>query len=80
MKMNEYDYKVDVCIVGAGPGGALLAYLLASHGISTILLERNSHINKEFRGEHLNEMGEEILRKYGLFEELKRLVYCGWKE
>jgi 2-polyprenyl-6-methoxyphenol hydroxylase-like FAD-dependent oxidoreductase len=73
MKMNEYSYNADVCIVGAGPGGALLAYLLASNGISTILVERNSHINKEFRGEHLNEIGEEILRKYGLFEELEKI-------
>lgn len=71
--MNEYSYNADVCIVGAGPGGALLAYLLASHGVSTILVERNSHINKEFRGEHLNEIGEEILRKYDLFEELEKI-------
>ena len=71
--MKDYDYSADVCIVGAGPGGALLAYLLASHQISTILIERNEHINKEFRGEHLNEMGEEILKKYGLFEELEKI-------
>ena len=71
--MKHYDYQADVCIVGAGPGGALLAYLLASNGISTVLVERNEHINKEFRGEHLNATGEEILRKYGLFEELEKI-------
>lgn len=71
--MKPYNYRADVCIVGAGPGGALLAYLLANHGISTVLLERNTQINKEFRGEHLNEMGEEILRKYGLFQELEEI-------
>ena len=71
--MKEYDYKTDVCIVGAGPGGALLAYLLASHNISTILVERHESINKEFRGEHLNEMGEAILKKYNLFEELEKI-------
>jgi 2-polyprenyl-6-methoxyphenol hydroxylase-like FAD-dependent oxidoreductase len=71
--MKHYDYQADVCVVGAGPGGALLAYLLAKHGISTILVERNEHINKEFRGEHLNAIGEEILRKYGLFEELEKI-------
>ena len=31
------------------------------------------NINKEFRGEHLNEIGEEILRKYDLFEELEKI-------
>ncbi|WP_338449251.1 FAD-dependent monooxygenase [Niallia oryzisoli] len=71
--MKSYDYKTDVCIVGAGPAGALLAYLLSSHNISTILVERNTHINKEFRGEHLNETGEAILRRYGLFDELENI-------
>lgn len=71
--MKEYDYKTDVCIVGAGPAGALLSYLLASHNISTILVERHENINKEFRGEHLNETGEAILRKYGFFEELEEI-------
>nr|WP_295971389.1 FAD-dependent monooxygenase [uncultured Bacillus sp.] len=71
--MKEYDYSADVCIVGAGPAGALLAYILASHNITTILVERHEGINKEFRGEHLNETGEAILRKFGLFNELESI-------
>lgn len=71
--MTEFDYYTDVCIVGAGPAGCLLAYLLASRGISTILIERHEGINKEFRGEHLNETGEQILRKYDLFDDLEKL-------
>jgi len=69
--MKAYDFKTDVCIIGAGPAGALLAYLLSSHNISVILVERNGDINKEFRGEHLNDTGEAILRKYKLFDELE---------
>lgn len=61
----------DVCIVGAGPGGALLSLLLAHQGISTILIERHEGIDKEFRGEHLNDVGEEILKKYNLYEKIK---------
>ena len=71
--MEAYDFKTDVCIVGAGPAGALLAYLLSSHNISVILVERNENINKEFRGEHLNETGEAILRRYELFDELEEI-------
>jgi 2-polyprenyl-6-methoxyphenol hydroxylase-like FAD-dependent oxidoreductase len=63
--------ETEVCIVGGGPGGALLAYILAKHNISTILLERNEGIDKEFRGEHLNEEGETILKKYGLYNEVE---------
>lgn len=66
-------YKADVCIVGAGPGGALLAYLLAKKNVSVILLERHNGVAKEFRGEHLNEEGETILKKHELFDAVEEL-------
>ncbi|KGR74696.1 FAD-dependent monooxygenase [Ureibacillus sinduriensis] len=65
--------KTEVCIVGAGPGGALLAYLLAKKNVSVILIERNKDVAKEFRGEHLNEEGEAILKHHGLFEKVEQL-------
>lgn len=64
---------VQVCIVGAGPGGALLAYLLAKEGIRTLLLERTASIGQAFRGEHLNTEGEEILTKHGLYTKLQQI-------
>ncbi|MFL6562351.1 MAG: FAD-dependent monooxygenase [Bacillus sp. (in: firmicutes)] len=64
--------EADVCIVGAGPGGALLGYLLAKEGISTIVLERHVGIDKEFRGEHLNSDGERVLKKYGLYDQVEQ--------
>lgn len=67
------NYQTDVCIIGAGPGGALLAYLLAKQNISTILIEKSDELGKEFRGEHLNEDGEMILKKYHIFEEIESL-------
>lgn len=65
--------KTDVCIVGSGPGGALLAYLLAKQNISVVLLERNPEVAREFRGEFLNEEGERILKKLGLFSKVEDL-------
>ena len=65
--------KVDVCIVGAGPGGALLAYLLAKKNVSVLLLERTNQIAKTFRGEHLNEEGEAILKNHHLFDQVEKL-------
>ncbi|MGG0588217.1 FAD-dependent monooxygenase [Priestia megaterium] len=67
------NYQTDVCIIGAGPGGSLLAYLLAKQNISTILIERSDELGKEFRGEHLNEDGEMILKKHHIFEEIESL-------
>lgn len=62
-----------ICIVGAGPGGALLALLLARKGVSVILVEQHKDIAKEFRGEHLNEVGENILKKHGLYSKIEKL-------
>ncbi|WP_434751794.1 FAD-dependent monooxygenase [Paenibacillus amylolyticus] len=61
----------DVCIVGAGPGGALLSYLLNRKGISTLLIERQPHLHKSFRGELLNADGEAILNKHGLYSHIQ---------
>lgn len=63
--------EADVCIVGAGPGGALLGYLLAKNNLSTIVLEQHETYDKEFRGEHLNAEGEEVLRAFGLYEKVE---------
>lgn len=41
---------VDVAVVGAGPGGCMLSYLLARSGVRTALLERHSRLDREFRG------------------------------
>ncbi|MWG36779.1 FAD-dependent oxidoreductase [Halomarina oriensis] len=40
----------DVVVVGAGPAGCVLAYLLARSGVDVTLLERHDLRNREFRG------------------------------
>ncbi|WP_155590440.1 FAD-dependent monooxygenase [Lysinibacillus cavernae] len=65
------NYQADVCIVGAGPAGALLSYLLAKKGLSVILLEQNAVLGQAFRGEHLNEEGEAVLKSHHLFEAVE---------
>jgi 2-polyprenyl-6-methoxyphenol hydroxylase-like FAD-dependent oxidoreductase len=63
----------DVCIVGGGPAGTLLGYLLAKNGISTIVIERSAGVNRQFRGEHINAETEAILREHHLFEKIEKL-------
>ncbi len=57
-------------VVGAGPAGALLAYLLARRGISVTLLERTRDFAREFRGEVLMPGGLEALDQTGLWSEV----------
>ena len=62
-----------VLIVGAGPAGAALAYLLARRGVSTTLLERHTAFDRSFRGEGLQPSGIEALAQMGLAEEVAQL-------
>lgn len=55
-----------VVIVGAGPAGATLAWLLAQRSIPVTLLERRRDFAREFRGEVLMPSGVEALEQMGL--------------
>jgi 2-polyprenyl-6-methoxyphenol hydroxylase-like FAD-dependent oxidoreductase len=55
-----------VAIVGAGPAGAALGYLLARRGIDVRVLERQTDFDREFRGEGLMPSGIDAIRQMGL--------------
>lgn len=48
--MAEKTFQSDVVVVGAGPAGCVLSYLLARSGVHVTLLERESDLKREFRG------------------------------
>ena len=60
-----------VVVVGAGPGGAVLAYLLVRRGVDVTLLERQHDFAREFRGEVLLPGGLEPFAQMGLWEALQ---------
>ncbi|MDF2855569.1 MAG: ubiF [Neobacillus sp.] len=72
-KVSNLNLHADVCVVGGGPAGTLLGYLLAQNGVSTIILERTSGVSREFRGEHINADTEAILREHDLFNKIEEL-------
>jgi 2-polyprenyl-6-methoxyphenol hydroxylase-like FAD-dependent oxidoreductase len=60
-------------IVGGGPAGALLAYLLASRGVPVTLIERQNDFAREFRGEGLTPGGQYMFREAGLWDAFDAL-------
>lgn len=62
-----------VAIIGAGPAGALTAYLLARMGIRVTLIERHSDFSREFRGEGMTPGGMEAIRQAGLWQAFDAL-------
>src|SRR5215510_4860071 len=62
-----------VVIVGAGPAGASLAYLLARRGVEVTLLERHSDFSRTFRGDGLQPSGLDAFDQMGLGDRLRQL-------
>ena len=64
-------FEADVCIVGAGPSGAFLGYLLAKKGLLTVVLERTSGKAPAFRGEHISAETEQMLKEHDLLHKVE---------
>jgi 2-polyprenyl-6-methoxyphenol hydroxylase-like FAD-dependent oxidoreductase len=62
-----------VVVVGAGPAGAALGYLLARRGVEVALLERHPDFERTFRGDGLQPSGMDAFDQMGLGERLRQL-------
>ena len=67
--------KLDVLIVGAGPAGTVLSYLLSRKGIPVTLIERHHDFDREFRGEILMPSGIEPFTQMGLEKQLNAVPH-----
>lgn len=66
------DIHVDIVVVGAGGGGAVLGLLLARKGIRTLVLEQAPGPPQGIRGEILQPNGQKILDDLGLLHQLPK--------
>lgn len=62
-------------VVGGGPAGAVLAYMLARKGIEVTLLEAHHDFDRDFRGDTLHPSTLEVMDELGLAEKLLQLPH-----
>jgi 2-polyprenyl-6-methoxyphenol hydroxylase-like FAD-dependent oxidoreductase len=67
--------KTSCCIAGGGPGGAVLALLLARRGVPVTLLEMHKDFDREFRGDTVHPSVMEILDQIGLADKLHEIPH-----
>lgn len=57
------------CIVGGGPAGMMLGYLLARAGVDVLVLEKHPDFLRDFRGDTIHPSTLELMHELGLLEE-----------
>ncbi|MGO9568475.1 MAG: FAD-dependent oxidoreductase [Desulfomonilaceae bacterium] len=60
---------VRCCIVGGGPAGMMLGFLLARAGVDVIVLEKHADFLRDFRGDTIHPSTLEIMHELGLLAE-----------
>jgi 2-polyprenyl-6-methoxyphenol hydroxylase-like FAD-dependent oxidoreductase len=61
------------CIVGGGPAGLMLGFLLARAGVEVVVLEKHADFLRDFRGDTIHPSTLELMHELGILEDfLKR--------
>ncbi|WP_158791909.1 FAD-dependent oxidoreductase [Granulicella sp. L60] len=63
------------CIIGGGPAGIMLGFLLARSGVPVTVLEKHKDFFRDFRGDTIHPSTLELLYELGLLEKLLALPH-----
>src|SRR5215470_8419983 len=63
------------CIVGGGPAGVMLGYLLARKGVKVTVLEKHKDFLRDFRGDTVHPSTLELMYELGILEEFLRVSH-----
>jgi 2-polyprenyl-6-methoxyphenol hydroxylase-like FAD-dependent oxidoreductase len=63
------------CIVGGGPAGMMLGYLLGRAGIETVVLEKHADFFRDFRGDTVHPSTLQVMDELGLIDDFLKLPH-----
>jgi len=57
------------CVVGGGPAGVMLGYLLARAGVAVTVLEKHKDFFRDFRGDTVHPSTMQLMKQLGLLQD-----------
>jgi 2-polyprenyl-6-methoxyphenol hydroxylase-like FAD-dependent oxidoreductase len=72
---NQRTLTTRCCIVGGGPAGMMLGYLLGRAGVETIVLEKHADFFRDFRGDTVHPSTLQVMDELGLIDGFLKLPH-----
>jgi 2-polyprenyl-6-methoxyphenol hydroxylase-like FAD-dependent oxidoreductase len=63
------------CIVGGGPAGMMLGYLLARAGVGVVVLEKHADFFRDFRGDTVHPSTMQVMDELGLIDDFLKVSH-----
>jgi 2-polyprenyl-6-methoxyphenol hydroxylase-like FAD-dependent oxidoreductase len=63
------------CVVGGGPAGMMLGFLLARAGVDVVVLEKHADFLRDFRGDTIHPSTLNIMKELGFLDEFLKLPH-----
>ena len=73
--MASRSVETTCCVVGGGPAGIMLGYLLARAGVAVTVLEKHQDFNRDFRGDTVHPSTLDVIHELGLLEEFLKVPH-----
>ena len=80
LRAGEQRIETGCCIVGGGPAGLTLGYLLARAGVEVVVVEKHADFHRDFRGDTVHPSTLQVLDELGLLDDFLRLPHAELRE
>ena len=73
--MADQTIETTCCVVGGGPAGVMLGFLLAREGVEVTVLEKHKDFFRDFRGDTVHPSTLEVLYELGIIDEFLQIPH-----
>jgi 2-polyprenyl-6-methoxyphenol hydroxylase-like FAD-dependent oxidoreductase len=73
--MANQTVETTCCIVGGGPAGVMLGYLLARAGVEVTVLEKHKDFFRDFRGDTVHPSTLEVMYELGILDDFLKVPH-----